>query len=89
MKIDLAADLNMQDHTGYCWSLLEDASDPDIIDPGAVIPAGGSDADGEVVAVCCVVELESVNDHTVVRFEILPGHIEDCAVLVKRHQVTV
>lgn len=88
MKIDLDADLNMQDHTGYCWSLLEDASDPGIIEPGAVILAGGGDADGEAVAVCRVVELEAVNDHTVVRFEILPGHIEDYAVLVKRHQVT-
>ena len=89
MKIDLDADLNTRDHTGYCWSLLEDAADPSIIEPGAVILAGGGDADGEAVAVCRIVELEEVDNHVVVRFEILPGRIEEYAAFVKRYQVAV
>lgn len=88
MSIDLEADLNDQDHSGYCWSLLEDASDPSIIKPGAVILAGGGDADGEAVAVARVVEVEHLGHATIVRFEILPGHIEDYAALVKRHRIT-
>ena len=89
MKIDLRADLMSQDHTGYSWSLLEDASDPSIIVPGALILAGEAGDPDDPVAVCRVVELEEINDHTVVRFEILPGYIEDYAVLVKRHNVNV
>jgi len=89
MKIDLRADLMSQDHTGYTWSLLEDAPDPGIIVPGALILAGEEGDPDDPVAVCRVVELEEINDHMVVRFEILPGNIEDYAVLVKRHNVNV
>ena len=89
MKIDLRADLMSQDHTGYSSSLLEDASDPSIIVPGALILAGEEGDPDDPVAVCRVVELEEINNHMVVRFEILPGYIEDYAVLVKRHNVNV
>ena len=88
MKIDLGADLMSQDHTGYTWSLLEDAPDPGIIVPGALILAGEEGDPDDPVAVCRVVELEEVNGHMVVRFEILPGDIEDYAILVKRHNVS-
>ena len=88
MSVDLEADLNMQDHTGYCWSFLDEARDPAIIEPGAIILAGGGDANGEAVAVARVMELEEIDTGTIVRFQILPGHIEDYAVLVKRHQLT-
>lgn len=40
MTIDLRADLMSQDHTGYSWSLLEDAPDPTVIVPGALTLAG-------------------------------------------------
>lgn len=74
---------------GYSWSLLEDAADPTVIVPGALILAGEEGDPVDPVAVCRVVELEEINNHTVVRFEILPGHIEDDAVLVKRHNINV
>ncbi len=89
MKIDLRADLMSQDHTGYAWSLLEDASDPSIIVVGALILAGEEGDPDDPVAVCRVVELEEINSHMVVRFEVLPGNIEDYAALVKRHNVNV
>ena len=89
MTIDLRADLMSQDHTGYSWSLLEDAADPTVIVPGALILAGEEGDPDDPVAVCRFVELEEINNHMVVRFGILPGHIEDYAVLVKRHNVNV
>ena len=60
-----------QDHTGYTWSMLEDAPDPSIIVPGALILAGEEGDPDDPVAVCRVVELEEINNHMVVRFEIL------------------
>ena len=88
MTIDLRADLMAHDHTGHNWSLLEDAPDPSIIVPGALILAGEEGDPDDPVAVCRVLELEEVNGHTVVRFEVLPGHVEDYAILVKRHHLT-
>ena len=87
MTIDLRADLMSQDHTGYSWSLLEDAADPSIIVPGALILVGEQGDPDDPVAVCRVVELEEVNSHMVVRFDILPGSTEDYAALVTRHNV--
>lgn len=75
-------------HTGYTWSLLDDAPDPSIIVPGALILAGDEGDPDEPVAGCRVVELEEINGQMVVRFEILPGDIENYAMLVKRHNVT-
>ena len=88
MKIDLRADLMSQDHTGYSWSLLEDAPDPSVVVPGALILAGEQVDPDDPVAVCRVVELEEINNHTVVRFEILPGDIEDYAVHTCRAATT-
>ncbi|HEY1643050.1 MAG TPA: hypothetical protein VGG35_20335 [Streptosporangiaceae bacterium] len=38
-RVDIAADLNDEDHTGYLWTFLDEARDPAQITPGA--PGGG------------------------------------------------
>jgi len=38
--VTLPADVNMVDETGWVWSFLHEASDPDRVYPGALIVAG-------------------------------------------------
>ncbi len=52
-RLDITADLNDEDHTGYLWTFLDEARDPAQIRPGAVVVAGDDDA----AAVCQVVDL--------------------------------
>lgn len=50
-RVDITADLNDEDHTGYVWTLLDEARDPGQIRPGAIVVAG----DEDTAAVCQVV----------------------------------
>jgi hypothetical protein len=52
-RVDITADLNDEDHTGYVWTLLDEARDLAQIRPGAIVAAGDEDA----AAVCQVVNL--------------------------------
>lgn len=38
--VTLPADVNMVDETGYVWTFLHEASEPDRVFPGALIVAG-------------------------------------------------
>lgn len=80
MTIDLEADLNTRDHTGLCWSFLDEAADPGLISPGAVIVVGDDDA----AAVAEVVELQTIDTGTIVRFRLLPGSLDQYEALVDR-----
>jgi len=80
MSIDLQADLNTRDHTGLCWSFLDEAADPALIRPGAVIVVGDDDA----AAVAEVVELQTIDTGTIVRFRLLPGSLDQYQALVDR-----
>ena len=80
MRVDLEADLNTRDHTGLCWSFLDDANDPDLITHGAVIIVGDNDA----AAVAEVIELETISTGTIVRFQLLPGTVDQYEALVNR-----
>ena len=84
MTVDLEADLNTRDHTGLCWSFLDEAGDPALISPGAVIIVGDDDA----VAVAEVVELQQIDTGTIVRFRLLPGSLEQYEALVDRLHLT-
>ena len=84
MTVDLEADLNTRDHTGLCWSFLDEAGDPSLISPGAVIIVGDDDA----VAVAEVVELQQIDTGTIVRFRLLPGSLEQYEALVDRLHLT-
>ena len=80
ITVDISADLNAEDQTGYVWTFLDEARDPSIIVPGAVVIAG--DADTPAVAV--VVDLVAHPRGTIVHLDILPGTIEDYVALARR-----
>ena len=84
MSVDLEADLNARDHTGLCWSFLDEASDPRLIVPGALIVVGDDDA----AVVAEVIELEEIDTGTIVRFQLLPGTIEQYEALIERRHLS-
>ena len=42
-RVDITADLNDEDETGYVWTFLDEARDSGQIKPGAIIVAGDED----------------------------------------------
>jgi hypothetical protein len=78
--VDIAADLNNEDDTGYIWTFLDEARDPSQIKPGALVVAG----DAETAAVCQVVDLIPAGDGTIVHLMLLPGLVDDYRALVER-----
>ena len=43
-RVDITADLNDEDETGYVWTFLDQARDPGRITPGALVVAGDDDS---------------------------------------------
>jgi hypothetical protein len=78
--IDIACDLMDEDETGYVWTLLRDARDPSLIEPGAIVVAGDPDAP----AVAEVIDVVDKPSGPVVHLRVLPGAIEDYEALVRR-----
>jgi hypothetical protein len=79
-RVDITADLNDEDETGYVWAFLDEARDPERIKPGALIVAG----DEDIAAVCEVIDVAPAGDGTMVHLRLLPGLIEDYRALVQR-----
>jgi len=79
-RLDITADLNDEDDTGYVWTFLDEARDPARVTPGALVIAGDEDA----AAVCQVIDLAPVGDGTIVHLRILPGLVEDYIALAER-----
>jgi len=79
-RVDIAADLNDEDDTGYVWTFLDEARNPGHIIPGALVVAG----DEEAAAVCQVVDLAPAGDGTIVHLRLLPGLVDDYRALVER-----
>jgi hypothetical protein len=79
-QVDITADLNDEDETGYVWTFLDEARDPDQISPGVLVVAG----DDEAAAVCQVVDLAPAGDGTIVHLRLLPGLVDDYRALVER-----
>jgi hypothetical protein len=79
-RVDITADLNDEDHTGYVWTFLDEARDRGQIRPGAIVTAGDEDTAG----VCQVVDLVPAGDGTIVHLKPLPGLVEDYQALVER-----
>lgn len=46
VTVDIAADLNDEDETGSVWTFLDEARDPSVVVPGAIIVAGDLIAPG-------------------------------------------
>ncbi len=80
VSVDIACDLNDEDETGYVWAFLDEARDPSLIEPGAIVVAGDADAP----AVTQVVDMVEKPSGTVVHLRILPGSIDDYRQLVAR-----
>ncbi len=80
VTVDITADLNGEDETGFVWTLLDEARDPSLIEPGAIVVAGDADAP----AVTQVVDIVERAGLKVVHLRVLPGAIEDYEALVRR-----
>ena len=79
-QVDISADLNDEDDTGYIWTFLDEARDPAQIVAGALVVAGDEDA----AAVCQVVDLVPAGDGTIVHLRMLPGLVGDYVALAQR-----
>ena len=53
IRVDISADLNNEDETGLVWTFLDEALDPTLVRPGALVVAGSA----LTPAVCEVVDL--------------------------------
>jgi len=84
IRVDITADLNAEDETGFVWTFLDEARDPLMIVPGALVIAGDSDAP----AVAVVVDLVEHPRGTIVHLDVLPGAIESYVELARRLEVT-
>ena len=80
VMIDIAADLNDEDETGLVWTFLDEARDPSVVVPGAIVVAGDADAP----AVAEVVDVVDKPSGRVVHLRLLPGGLEDYEALVRR-----
>ncbi len=80
VSVDISCDLMDEDESGYVWTFLREARDPQLIEPGAIVVAGDEDAP----AVAEVVEIVEKPAGPVVHLRLLPGAIEDYEALVRR-----
>ena len=80
VTVDLTADLNDEDETGFVWTVLDEAHDPSVVVPGAIVVAGDADAP----AVVEVVDIVTKPSGVIVHLRVLPGAVEDYAALVRR-----
>ncbi len=80
ISIDISCDLHDRDETGYLWAYLDEARDPSLIEPGAIVIAGEPDAP----AVTEVVDLTESPTGTLVHLRLLPGSIDDYLQLARR-----
>jgi hypothetical protein len=72
-RVDISADPNDEDDTGYVWTLLDKARDPARIVPGALVVAG----DEQAAAIRQVVDLVPACDATIGHLRMLPGLVDD------------
>ena len=82
IAVDIRADLNAEDQTGYVWAFLDEAREPSVIVPGAVVVAGDEDAP----AVAVVVDLVEHPNGRIVHLDVLPGALDNYLALARRVQ---
>jgi hypothetical protein len=76
MEVDFAN----EDESGLLWTWLDHARDESIVTAGAVLVL----RDGEDMAMGQVVQLERLEQGTVVHLRLLPGAVEDYQAAVDR-----
>lgn len=69
VQIDIPCDVQQVDGTGLVWTFLDEARDPSVITPNAIVIA----ADEEDPVLARVVDLTPRANGTVVHLQILPG----------------
>jgi hypothetical protein len=80
-RVDISADLNNEDETGFVWTFLDEAAvDHSIIRPGELVVAGSP----LTPALCEVVDLVEKSVGTVVHLHVLPGTIDQYRRLLSR-----
>lgn len=80
IRVDIPADLNSEDETGFVWTFLDEADDPKVIRPGEVVVAGSP----LTPAVCEVVDIVDKPVGAIVHLRVLPGTIEQYRRLLTR-----
>jgi len=80
IAVEIRADLNAEDQTGYVWTFLDEARDPSLITPGALVVAGDEDA----YAVAVVVDLVEHPNGTIVHLDVLPGAVDRYLAFARR-----
>jgi hypothetical protein len=70
--VDIQADLNSEDETGFVWTFLDEAANPAAIRPGEIVVAGSA----LTPAVCEVVDLAEKPVGTIVHLRVLSRTIE-------------
>lgn len=80
--VDITCDLMDEDETGFVWTFLHEARDPDLIAPGAIVLA----CDAEAPAIAEVVDVVDRRAGKVVHLRLLPGSIEDYMATRERPQ---
>ncbi len=78
--VDITADLNDEDETGLVWTFLDEARDPAVITPGAIVVVGTP----VTAAIAEVVDLVDKPAGTVVHLRLLPGGVDDYADALRR-----
>ena len=80
IRVDISADLNDEDETGLVWTFLDEALDPTLVQPGALVVAGSA----LTPAVCEVVDLVEKAAGTIVHLHRLPGGVAQYRRLLDR-----
>ena len=78
--VDIPADVQQYDQTGYIWTLREEAVDPAVVVEGAIVVAG----DHEDPFLARVVDVQPAGAVTKVHLEVLPGDPADYVSALRR-----
>ena len=78
--VDIAADLNSEDETGFVWTYLDEAVEPALIRASEIVVAGTE----LTPAVCHVVDLVKKPTGTIVHLRVLPGTLGHYRRIVER-----
>ena len=67
--VDIVCDVQQIDETGYVWAFLDEAPDPTVLVPGAIVVAG----DDKEPAFARVLDIVGDGEDRKVHLDILPG----------------
>jgi hypothetical protein len=81
IAVDIRADLNPRTRP-VTWAFLDEAREPSVIVPGALVVTG----DEDVPAVAVVVDLVEHSNGTIVHLDVLPGALDSYLALARRVQ---